>query len=150
MRRSSGLVCLLLAIAGAGLAPPAAVADAPSIVVEIGGLRSSRGVVRGALFRSRDGWTEEGREIATCEARIHAGRASCVIAGVAPGRYAFAFLHDEDGDGELDRDWIGIPQEGFGFSNDAAPGLGPPSFESARFAHEEASTTLSVRARYGI
>jgi uncharacterized protein (DUF2141 family) len=157
MRRSPGSVRLLIAIVGslAALAPLSpgdgvATADAPSIVVEVGGLRSSRGVVRGALFRSRDGWAEEGREIATCEARIHAGRASCVLDDVRPGRYAFAFLHDENEDGALDRDWIGIPQEGFGFSNDAAPGLGPPSFESARFEHQGQSTTLTVRARYGL
>ena len=145
MRRFSGVVCLVLALFGAA---PAA-ADGPSIVVEIEGLRSSRGEVRGALFRSRDGWTEEGREIATCSASIEGRRATCVLEGVAPGDYAFAFLHDEDDDGSLDRDWIGVPSEGFGFSNDAAPGLGAPSFESARFAHRGA-TTIVVHARYGL
>ena len=50
----------------------------------------------------------------------------------------------------MDRDFFGFPQEGFGFSNDAAPSLGPPSFGSARFAHENAITVLRVRTRYGI
>lgn len=146
MRRSLGLVSLVLALFSAA---PAA-ADPPRIVVEIEGLRSSRGEVRGALFRSRDGWTEEGRQIATCTASIDGRRAACVLDDVAPGEYAFAFLHDEDDDGQLDRDWIGIPQEGFGFSNDAAPVLGPPSFDSARFVHGPGETTLVVHARYGL
>lgn len=146
MRRFSAVVCLVLALCGA--APVAA--DGPSIVVEISGLRSSRGRVRGALFRSRDGWTEEGREVATCTSSIDGRRATCVLGDVAPGDYAFAFLHDEDDDGQLDRDWIGIPSEGFGFSNDAAPGLGAPSFDSARFVHGGASTTIVVHARYGL
>ena len=50
----------------------------------------------------------------------------------------------------LDRDWIGIPSEGFGFSNDAAPSLGPPSYESARFEHEGSVTTLHLSTRYGL
>jgi uncharacterized protein (DUF2141 family) len=132
-----------------GLDPSRAGADGPSIVVEIEGLRSDRGEVRGALFRAH-GWTQEGSEIATCTAEIAHHRATCVIDDVEPGTYGFAFLHDEDDDGALDRDWIGIPSEGFGFSNDAAPSLGPPSYESARFSHDESVTTLHIRTRYGL
>jgi uncharacterized protein (DUF2141 family) len=145
----SGSVCLLLLAVGGHSAPPPVRADGPRVAVEIEALRSSRGVVRGALFRSRHGWAEHGREIATCRAPIDRGRATCSL-DVAPGEYAFAFMHDEDDDGQLDRDWIGIPQEGFGFSNDAAPALGPPSFDSARFAHAASDTTIVVRARYGL
>jgi uncharacterized protein (DUF2141 family) len=130
--------------------PTPVVADGASIVVEVEGLRSGRGAVRGALFASPRGWTEEGRQLATCEARIEGRRSVCVFDGVAPGEYAVAFLHDEDDDGELDRDFIGWPQEGFGFSNDARPGLGPPSYESASFEHGAGTTTLTVHARYGL
>lgn len=139
----------LAALAGLA-APQRAGADGARVVVEVEGLRSNRGAVLGALFRSRDGWTEEGREIATCRADIDGRTATCVLSDVAPGTYAFAFLHDEDGDGALDRDWIGLPSEGFGFSNDAAPVLGPPSFESASFRHAGSETDLHVRARYGL
>jgi uncharacterized protein (DUF2141 family) len=151
MRRSlgSGLVRLSFVVGTLAFSPRVAAADGPSIVVEIGGLRSDRGEVRGALFRSR-GWASEGSEIATCVATIENHRAVCVIDDVEPGAYAFAFLHDEDEDGALDRDWIGIPSEGFGFSNDAAPVFGPPSYESARFTHDDGVTTLHVGTRYGL
>jgi uncharacterized protein (DUF2141 family) len=143
-------VRLFVVLSMLGICPSVAGADGPSVVVEIEGLRSNRGEVRGALFHSRSGWTEEGREVATCVAHIAAHRATCVLDDVEPGNYAFAFLHDEDDDGALDRDWIGIPSEGFGFSNDAAPSLGPPSYESARFEHADETTTLHVSARYGL
>lgn len=150
MRRSFGSTLAHLSVLATVLAlAGGASADSPSIVVEIEGLRSDRGEIRGALFRSR-GWTQEGSEIATCTADIRDHRATCVIDDVRAGTYGFAFLHDEDDDGALDRDWIGIPSEGFGFSNDAAPGFGPPSYESARFEHDGAVTTLHVRARYGL
>lgn len=136
-----------------GLALGLTVGDEPdrgTVVLEVSGLRSDRGQVLGALFGSARTWPEEGREIATCRAEISGGRAVCEIDDIAPGTYALAFLHDEDSDGRLDRDWIGIPQEGYGFSNDARPGLGPPSFESASFTHGSGRTVLRARARYGI
>lgn len=148
MRRSVLLSCALSLVSLTS--PLAARADGGTVTIEIEGLRSDRGAVRGALFASRDGWTEEGHQIATCTARARSSVVRCVIEDVAPGDYAFAFLHDEDDDGQLDRDWIGIPQEGFGFSNDARPGLGAPSFESARFAHDGRATDLVVHARYGL
>jgi uncharacterized protein (DUF2141 family) len=132
------------------LAPSLALADDLEIALEIEGLRSSSGQVRAALYASPDGWPNEGREIATCHARIEHRRARCVFEDVAPGTYAIAFLHDEDDDGHMDRDFFGFPQEGFGFSNDAAPNLGPPSFASARFDHASEPTELHVRVRYGI
>lgn len=140
-----------VALIGGGLmSTSAASADDTRIVVEVSGLRTSDGMILGALFEGRDGWTDEGREVATCRAPIHHGHATCVFENVAPGSYAFAYLHDEDEDGALDRDWIGIPQEGYGFSNDAAPSLGPPSYESAMFRHGAPETVLRVRTRYGI
>lgn len=148
MRRSVVLSCALALVSLA--MPLVARADGGTVSIEVDGLRSDRGEVRGALFASRDGWTEEGHQIATCTAHVHGHVARCVIEEVPPGDYAFAFLHDEDDDGELDRDWIGVPQEGFGFSNDARPGLGAPSFESARFSHDGRETDLVVHARYGL
>lgn len=152
MNTRTGISLLRFALLASmlGIAPTLASADTSEVVVQIDGLRSDRGEVRGALFHSPEGWTDEGREVATCHAEIRGHHATCVMTGVAPGTYAFAFLHDENDNGALDRDFIGWPQEGFGFSNDAAPGLGPPSYESARFAHDGIETELHVHARYGL
>ncbi len=50
------------------------------------------------------------------------------------GRYAVACYHDENANAQLDMNWLGIPQEAYGFSNDAqAQVLGTPSFEQAAF-----------------
>ena len=73
-----------------------------------------------------------------------------MIDHVEAGSYAFAYLHDENANGRFDRDFIGWPQEGFGFSNDAAPSFGPPSYASARFDHGETTTSLHLHARYGL
>ena len=123
--------------------------DGHEVILEVSGLRSDGGVLRAGLFDRREVFLTEGEEVATCVASIRHGRAHCELGAVPAGEYAIAFFHDEDEDGRFDRDWIGLPSEGFGFSNDAAPGLGPPSFLSARFSVSTA-TVHRVHARYGL
>jgi uncharacterized protein (DUF2141 family) len=113
------------------------------------GLRNDRGHVRGALYSSRDGWGDERRASSTCEAPIYRGEARCRLE-VRPGRHAFAFAHDEDDDGHCNRDWLGIPHEGYGFANDVRPVLSIPSWESASVSVEAGLTERVVRTRYGI
>jgi len=49
------------------------------------------------------------------------------------GEYAIAIYHDENGNGELDRNFLGMPSEDYVFSNYATGSFGPPSFENAKF-----------------
>jgi uncharacterized protein (DUF2141 family) len=150
MTRSIGTAVLRLALALSVLVPSSPVgADFSGIVVEVEALRSDAGQVRVAVF-PESGWVEEGRQIATCHTAVHHGHAMCVITDVRPGTYAIAVLHDEDDDGGLDRNFLGLPSEGFGFSNDAPTGLGPPSFHDASFRFEGGETDLVVHARYGL
>jgi len=48
--------------------------------------------------------------------------------------YAVALFHDQNRDGKMEKNFLGIPQEGYGISNKAKPFFGPPSFEDAKFS----------------
>ena len=61
-------------------------------------------------------------------ARIFARSASLT------GRYAAIAFHDENGNGKLDKNFLGVPTEPYGFSNDAQGFLGPPTFDAAAVA----------------
>jgi uncharacterized protein (DUF2141 family) len=65
-----------------------------------------------------------------------------------PGGYAVAVFHDENGDGKFNRNFLGIPTEGFGLSNNPPIHLGTPSFESVRFEAGDGQTTIHVRMHY--
>jgi len=121
-----------------------------TILVEVRGLRSDRGHVLGALFDSAASWGIEGRQVAVCRSRVVRHRAYCPIERVHEGRYGFAFMHDENDNERMDTNFIGLPEEGFGFSNDAPVSFGPPSFDAVRFAHDGGVTQLVVQTRYGI
>jgi uncharacterized protein (DUF2141 family) len=60
-----------------------------------------------------------------------AREAGVVFTHLRPGRYAVIVLHDENGNGGLDRNLLGVPVEAYGFSNGAEGFLGPPSFAAA-------------------
>ena len=64
-----------------------------------------------------------------------------------PGDYALSVIHDENGNGRLDTR-LGIPREGFAFSNNPRIWFGPPSFTAARFTLSANGTALNVRMNY--
>ncbi len=65
-----------------------------------------------------------------------------------PGVYALAVYHDENNNHHFDRSAIGLPVEGYGFSNNAPIFLGPPSFASARFTVQPGDNHVTMRLRY--
>ncbi|WP_369058682.1 DUF2141 domain-containing protein [Caulobacter sp. 73W] len=70
-----------------------------------------------------------------------------VCFNVPPGAYAVAIYHDQNGDRDFNRSVIGMPTEGFGFSNDAPTKVGLPSFESVRFVVKD-DVTIRSTLRY--
>ncbi|MEL6761261.1 MAG: DUF2141 domain-containing protein [Myxococcota bacterium] len=104
------------------------------IVIDVANLQSSRGEVYCTLYRSAKGFpTEPQNSFKQSRVRVVKKKAQCRFPSVKPGRYAVAVWHDEDGDQELDSNWIGIPKEPVGASNDAEASFGPPSFDDAVF-----------------
>lgn len=153
-----GLIALLMAITSAvpafgqrSVQPVvrAALPRTATAVFVIQGLRSDNGQVMGGLFDSSRRWLHNGEEAATCRVRVRRGAARCLFSQLPPGRYAFAFAHDENQDGEFGRNVFGIPTEGYGFSNGVTPSLSAPSFDSAAFQLDEREVQV-LDVRYGI
>ena len=72
-----------------------------------------------------------------------------VFAGLAPGEYAIAAFHDEDRDGDLNTNLLGMPTEGYGFSNEARGTFGPPGFDAAAFTIKAGENRPAVTVRLG-
>jgi uncharacterized protein (DUF2141 family) len=90
------------------------------VTVEVVDLHGSSGVVNCALFASADGFPDVSNKAAKiANATIENRHAVCGFPDVAPGDYAVSAFHDENSDGKLDRNFMGIPKEGVGASNDA-------------------------------
>ncbi len=60
------------------------------------------------------------------------------------GEYAVKVFHDENQNGELDTDFLGIPSEDYGYSNDASSWFGPPSWDKAKFLFNRREMTIEI------
>jgi uncharacterized protein (DUF2141 family) len=143
--RAFGAALLLAGIAGSASAQ-----SWPGIHVTILGIRNSAGAVACALFESPEGFPTEFLRFATriMVMRVRDTQARCDFADIAPGKYALAVIHDENRNGKLDANWLGIPAEGYGFSNDARAALAAPSFSAASFAYDGGNLGLTIRLNY--
>ena len=122
----------------------------PGIHVKILDIRNSTGAVACALFESQEGFPTEFLNSATniMVIKIRDTQARCDFEDIAPGTYALAVIHDENMNGKLDTNWLGIPTEGYGFSNDAAASQGAPSFSAASFPYDGRTLDLTIGLNY--
>ncbi len=127
-----------------GKAPPAAVA----LTVRVSALNNDRGRVAVALFASAEAFPDQKRALAGQLTRIQNGKATVRFENVRPGVYAVAVLHDENENSKMDFNFLGMPLEGYGFSNDASAMFGPPSFDAASFKLSPRDSYVPVKVRY--
>lgn len=64
------------------------------------------------------------------------------------GTYAFSLFHDEDENGKVNTNWLGMPKEGVGASNNAKGFMGPPDFENAKFKVGSETVFQKIRLNY--
>ena len=116
------------------------------IVMRAGALTTNDGFVYCDLYDKEQGFPDEPkRAVARVKVRPVERKITCVFPGVKPGRYAVALWHDVDGDGEFDTNWLGIPTEPVGVSNNAKGTFGPPSFEDAAFDYKPPLVQQDIR-----
>lgn len=112
-------------------------AEAPEnadIVVQISNLERGRGSVNVALFRTAEDFTDNPYKTLRQQVKTGQSGASLTFENVSPGTYAIAVYQDLNENGELDTNFVGIPKEPYGFSNNYRPTMSAPSFEKAKFA----------------
>ncbi len=122
----------------------------PGIHVEVPNIRNSAGSLSCALFETPEGFPSDFMRFAVklVMTKVQNGEASCDFAGIPPGTYAIVVIHDENLNGELDKNFLGIPNEGYGFSNEAKAGFSAPSFSGARFMYDGGRLDLTVELKY--
>jgi uncharacterized protein (DUF2141 family) len=119
------------------------------IHVEIVGIHNDRGRVLCSLFSSAADFPKKtDRAVARAASDISHGQASCEFPGTAPGTYAVSVFHDENSNGKMDANFLGIPREGVGASNNAKGHFGPPKFEAAAFQFSGGRLDIKITISY--
>jgi len=147
-RRKAGLLLGALLLAGGF----AAAADEPggdgargSLTLVVPGLANDEGKVIIALFDSAEGFEKDGAFVRSAFVEPEDRAAVWTFGDLPFGEYAVRLFHDENGNEKLDTNWMGIPKERYGFSNDARGKFGPPGYEAAKFRFDSDGMTLQVK-----
>lgn len=114
-----------------------------TLTVTVEGVESAQGVIMAGLLKANPAG---GRPIAAGGARVEAvaGTMTVTFTGLAAGDYAVRLFHDANANGEMETNAFGIPLEGYGFSNRARAGFGPPSFDEMKVTVAGDTTTTAV------
>jgi len=119
-----------------------------TLTVDVQGVPDSQGSVRAALFDGPSGFPSKKAAKAFTSAKAAQGRIELSFADLPAGRYAIVAFQDSNDNKVLDRNFLGKPTEGLGFSNGAKPNFGPPPFENAAFAFDGKMQTVTIRLNY--
>jgi len=112
-----------------------------TVTVEINSLRNNTGVVSIALLDAEKN-TVEGKTV-----KIKNKKCIVIFKNVKTAKYAIQYFHDENSNKEIDKNKIGIPKEGVGFSNNAIGTFGPKKFEKWLF-DVNGNTKIKITTRY--
>jgi uncharacterized protein (DUF2141 family) len=120
-----------------------------TLTVEVKGLKNQQGQVCMALFNSSRGFPQD-RENAyyTKCSSISDRPLELEIPDLPWGNYALGLFHDENGNSEIDTNFIGAPKEGFGFSNNPQMRTRPANFGEAMFVISSDNTKIGIEMQY--
>lgn len=136
---------LLLATALTGLIAPAAFGG--DLVVSVTGIRGTSGEIGCALHQSAASFPTGSAGSAQWQ-KAEAADLVCRFTNLAAGAYAVAVSHDLNGNRKTDTNFLGMPTEDWGVSNNVRPSLRAPTFEEARVEVSEAGET-AIQVRLG-
>lgn len=122
---------------------------ATQVTFKVKGLRNSKGVVWVGVYDSQEGFLQRDKQVTDCSqlGEISDGSVD-VVCELEPGRYGAAAFHDENVNKDLDRDFFGIPKEGFGFPNGVTVKFAPPDFDEVLFSVGEDDIELDINFQY--
>jgi len=140
------LSAVILAIAFPVL--PSLSQSTSTVLLEVSSFKNTRGNLNCRLFIKPSDFPD-GEGILSVRVPIAGPNTSCTFSNVEPGTYAVAVVHDENSDGKLDKNFVGVPSEGYGVSNNKTYALSAPKWDESIFTIAPSeSKTLQVKLRY--
>ena len=118
------------------------------LTVNFNELQSNDGRILVSLYNGKADYAAH-KPYKSASLSIENGLATWVPDSISKGEYILSAFHDENVNGKLDVSDNGIPEEGFAFSNNAQPKMGPPNPQEMVFSiNEKENVTQNIRMIY--
>jgi uncharacterized protein (DUF2141 family) len=112
-------------------------------------IRNEKGDIRVALFQQEDGFPNDHKKAFYAGTfDIEGIQLNFTIEDLPYGEYALAILHDENGNEKMDFNFLRMPKEGYGVSNNVTRSLGPPKFKDAKFILSSENMQMEIALNY--
>ncbi len=125
-------------------------AQTGTIIAKVLAFRNSNGNIQLTLYNQEKGFPKDlETSVGTKMVKLtNRDVAEVRFSNLPYGTYAIAGLHDENYNEDMDYNWIGMPKEGYCFSNDAKPVLSPPSYNSTKFTLNQKQKIVYITMQY--
>ena len=104
-----------------------------NVTLKVKGIAEVKGFMSVALYDNAEDFPGKENYIIGEDVPVISESFEYVMKDLPYGTYAVAIYYDMDENGKMNKNWVGMPKEPFGFSNDAKGRMGPPDFEDASF-----------------
>ena len=139
MKRTHIVITLLCL----GLGWSASAQSTTDLTVTIANIKSTEGRVVVSIFNSEE--TFLGKHYKQQVRAAETGNLEFKFEEIPSGTYTISTYHDQNKNGELDKNFIGIPSEPYGISMEGKSNFGPPSYQKAVFSIEGKPKTLTIQ-----
>jgi uncharacterized protein (DUF2141 family) len=118
-----------------------------TLKVLVDGFKNDNGNAMIALCDSAECYKNSDKPFKGTMASIKDGKAEWIISDLHYGTYTISIYHDENVNGKLDTNALGVPKERYGFSNNARRIFSAPKFEEATFEFNKSEMTINITVK---
>lgn len=122
-------------------------AFANTLTFTIDGIKNAEGKILVQIFSGEENYNQ-GIAFSGMMVNAKKGKVKVLFGDLPKGEYAIRYFHDQNDNGELESNLLGMPTEGYGFSNNAKANFGPAKYQSMKFIIAQANTKNSSTVSY--
>jgi uncharacterized protein (DUF2141 family) len=120
-----------------------------NLTVVVINMRNSEGQIGFFLYKNSEGFPNHfDKSIVSSYVKTNAASTEYTFLHVPLGTYAVCVFHDENKDKKINSNFIGMPKEGIGVSNNAKGHFGPPKYDDAKFILDKPEQTITISLKY--
>jgi len=120
---------------------------AGTLVITVENVKKNQGKILLAVYADNQNFLSEVTYRSVHQTVHQSGAVTVEVADLPYGNYAISLYHDENNNGKIDTNFMKIPKEPYGFSNNARGIFGPPSFEESRFSFNSARQEIRIEVK---
>jgi uncharacterized protein (DUF2141 family) len=146
---SSAILAFLLLVPFKSLT--AQTKDTGTLTVRVTGARNTKGKIGVTLFQNAQGFPEDTSKAIrqeSVEIDPKTMSAQVMFKDLPQGTFAISVLHDENGNGKMDKNFVGMPKEGYGASNNPSKKRRAPTFDEAKFSLNTSEQAIEITLLY--